>query len=82
MRKFFYFAGMGFFLIGILGVILGSLLVTTGNVGAGILFWIGLATLGIGWIVVALAKTKECQNCLHRNNVKVLLCPHCEGVVI
>ena len=39
MRTFFYVIGHGVFLAGLLAALSGSVLLRTGNVGAGILFW-------------------------------------------
>lgn len=82
MRKFFYASGLAVLIVSLCAVVRDTLLVTSGHVGAGILFSIGAATVLTGWMISSLAKTKTCRNCLHRVNAKALLCPHCDGVIV
>lgn len=82
MRRFFYVSGLAVFLAGLLALVASAVLVTNGQFGAGILFWIGAATVLTGWMISSLAKNKTCRNCLHRVDAKALLCPHCDGVIV
>jgi hypothetical protein len=82
MRMLFRVLGLMMFAVGLLGVLAGSLLVVTAHRGAGILFWIGIAMVLMGWMISSRASNERCSNCLEPVNVTCIRCPHCGSLVI
>ena len=82
MRKFFHTSTLAALITGLVAVLAGTLFVTSGHVGVGILFCIGAVTVLTKLMILSSAKNKTCRNCLHRVDANALLCPHCNGVIV
>jgi hypothetical protein len=82
MRKFFRVLGLMTFAVGVLGLFGSALIVLTGHPGAGILFWISMAMVLLGWMIASRASNERCSNCFQPVNTSCLRCPHCGSLVI
>jgi hypothetical protein len=82
MRKFFYALGRLLFVAGLLATLGGSVLARKGHLGAGILFWAGVAAVVGGAAISSAAQHRTCRHCLHRINAKETECPNCRSPVL
>jgi predicted RNA-binding Zn-ribbon protein involved in translation (DUF1610 family) len=69
---------VGFLLI-ILGVLfsLGGCVVSSINSGGGLMLWIGIAMIAVGWVISNAASKKTCPQCSESVKYKALKCKHC-----
>jgi hypothetical protein len=82
MRKLLIAVGLAIVIAGLFLALRNSLLLSPGDVGASVSFWRGIAVAVIGTVIVYVAQTRKCPNCLHRFKANKPLCPYCRNVNI
>lgn len=77
MRTLMDIAGLLIACLGVIMTMVGCLGATVAGPAGGVIFWIGLALIAIGWAVSSTATHKVCPTCRETVKHKALKCKHC-----